>query len=52
MSDQNQLDRIEDKLDEVRTHVAAHRTEIKWLKACMSAFFATTMAVVYKVWGK
>lgn len=51
MSDLTQLDRIEHKVDKMTIMVAAHRAEIKWLKAVMSGFFACLSGIFYKIFG-
>lgn len=49
---QSQLDRIEKLLSDLAKDSASHRSEIAWLKTIMTGFFATVMAVIYKVFGK
>jgi len=46
-----QLERIESRLNDMGKSIASNRVEILWLKKCMSAFFATIMALVYKIFG-
>lgn len=51
VSDKDQMNRIEGKIDDLIKVSTKNRTEITWLKTTAGAFFTTLMALVYKVYG-